>query len=214
MDGENYWVGIFLKSARQEIPVDPILFPCHSLTSGDSGTGWILQPLIPSCLKKTQSISSHLPRYRRLQLLHFTNSLFFGLNHCKFPRVRSLMVALCKFPRLKGNSLTWTGEQKVWKALSNYWWIWKRTLFLCFSYYCLKDARVRAVRAPQPHIMGIKPSQEMPRGWLSLGCGEKDPWIHDLCYRAQTLCFGRAFPLIFQNEMLFIFFLFKEQTLL
>lgn len=74
-----------------------------------------------------------------------------------------------------------------------------------FQLLLLKDACVWAVPAPQPHVMGIKLSPKMPRGGPSLGYGEKVPWVHNhnLCYRVQTLCFGRAFPLVFQDYIFF-----------
>lgn len=57
-DSENRSVSVFIKTDKQEIPLDPIL-PCSSPTSGDSGAGWILQPPIPPSLQE-QFVSSSL----------------------------------------------------------------------------------------------------------------------------------------------------------
>lgn len=57
-ESENRSVSVFIKTDKQEIPLDPVL-PCSSPTSGDSGAGWILQPPIPPSLQE-QFVSSSL----------------------------------------------------------------------------------------------------------------------------------------------------------
>lgn len=194
-DTENCSVSVFTKTDTQEISLDPILLPHHSLTSGDSSrldsaasnpiisarTAYLFKSVSLN-LTETSADSLHqLPLLwtLSLQIPQHTHSDACVVQAPQSQKKFSYSVRVAE------------GMVNAQRLLLNV----ENNFISLFQLLLLKDRHIWAVPTPSPTLWELI----LPLGAATSGYGKKEPWIynHNLCYRVQRLCDGKIPPLLF-----------------